>query len=314
MGFPWRSHLVLLLAIIATAIVVTALLIIVPGPGSDTSIFYSNWTINITAITASSLSILSSVAAFRTIKVVSKGNIRHDVSINTHIHENETYNIDKVKHNFYTCLSLTIGLSVWTLAELTWTYYQLGLDIENPFPSIADSFWLAGYPFIIYFTYGMNKSFSKDGFYDREALIMLSVSAGLTLGYIFNLTFGVADIMAAAEDEVGWLISILYPILDTIALIPSLLIVSSFRGRRKRSAYSIHWLLLASSITILTIADIGFDYSEVLGKSEEEQWFWDIFYASSYIVMAGALYAYYSLLFTHRSVAESTTLHERPVY
>ena len=203
--------------------------------------------------------------------------------------ENQQYAIDKAKHNFYICLSLTIALTLWTLAELTWTYYQLGLDIENPFPSIADSFWLAGYPFIIYFTYGMNKALSKGGFYDREALIMLSVSAGLTLGYVFNLTFGVADMLSAAEGDMGWLISILYPILDTIALIPSLLIVASFRGRRNKSAYSIVWLLISCSIIIVTIADIGFGYSEVLGRSEEQQWFWDTMFASSYIVMAGAL-------------------------
>lgn len=307
-SFTSRSRLVLLLVIIVIAIVITALLIIIPRPGSYTSSFYSNWTINIAAIAAAGLSGLSSVAAFRTIKVLSKGNNSHDDDIDLHKPENEKYSIDKAKHNFYICLSLTIGLTLWTLAELTWTYYQLGLSIENPFPSIADSFWLAGYPFIIYFTFGMNKALSKDGFYDREALILFSVSAGLTLGYIFDLTFGVADIMSAAEGELGWVINILYPILDTIALIPSLLIVVSFRGRRNISAYSVHWLLLASSIIILTVADIGFGYSEVLGRSEEEQWFWDTMYAASYIVMAGALYAYCSILSMHRCEARWTDL------
>lgn len=307
LSFHSRSRLILLLAIIVIAILTSALLVIIPGPGSDTSSFYSNWTINIAVIAAAGLSLISSGAAFRTIKVVSKGNHIQDV-FDLHKPENEKYGIDKAKHNFYICLSLTIGLTLWTLAELTWTYYQLGLNIENPFPSIADSFWLAGYPFIIYFTYGMNKALSKDGVYDREALILLSVSAGLTLGYIFNLTFGVADIMSAAEGELGWLISILYPILDTIALIPALLIVASFRGRRNISAYSVHWLLLASSIIILTIADIGFGYSEVLGKSEEEQWLWDTMFAASYIVMAGALYTYYSILSIPRYEAQSTGL------
>ena len=283
LSFTSRYSLVLLLSLIVTAIVITALLIIIPGPGSDTSVFYSNWTINIAAIVAAGLSILPTSAAFRIMKALSKSKGYVPVT------ENQQYAIDKAKHNFYICLSLTIALTLWTLAELTWTYYQLGLDIENPFPSIADSFWLAGYPFIIYFTYGMNKALSKGGFYDREALLMLSVSAGLTLGYVFNLTFGVADMLSAAEGDMGWLISILYPILDTIALIPSLLIVASFRGRRNKSAYSIVWLLISCSIIIVTIADIGFGYSEVLGRSEEQQWFWDTMFASSYIVMAGAL-------------------------
>jgi hypothetical protein len=292
LSFNARYSLVLLLSLIVAGIVVTALLIIIPGPGSDTSVFYSNWTINIAAIVASGLSILPTVAAFITIKALSKS--KGYVAVT----ENQQYAIDKAKHNFYICLSLTIALTLWTLAELTWSYYQLGLHIENPFPSVADAFWLAGYPFIIYFTYGMNKALSKGGYYDREALLMLSISAGLTLGYIFNLTFGVADMLSAAEGDMGWLISILYPILDTIALIPCLLIVASFRRRSDKSAYSIQWLLLSCSIIIVTIADIGFGYSEVLGRSEEQQWFWDIMYAASYIVMAGAMLtlAYYQYI------------------
>lgn len=283
LSFASRYSLALLLSLIITAIAITTLLIIIPAPGSDTGVFYQNWTINIAAIVAAGLSILPTAAAFRTMKALSKS--KGYVSET----KNQQYVIDKAKHNFYICLSLTIALTLWTLAELTWTYYQLGLHIENPFPSLADSFWLAAYPFIIYFTYGMNKALSKGGYYDREALLMLSVSAGLTLGYIFNLTFGVADMLSAADGDMGWLISILYPILDTIALIPCLLIVASFRRRSDKSAYSIQWLLLSCSIIIVTIADIGFGYSEVLGRSEEQQWFWDIMYAASYIVMVGAL-------------------------
>jgi hypothetical protein len=283
LNFTSGYSLALLLSLIVTAIAITALLIIIPGPGSDTSVFYSNWTINIAVMVAASISILPTAAAFRTIKALSKGKGYVPE------YENKKYAIDKAKQNFYICLSLTTALTLWTLAELTWTLYQVGLHIENPFPSIADSFWLAGYPFIIYFTYGMNKALSKGRYYDREALLMLSVSAGLTLGYIFNLTFGVADMLSAAKGDMGWLISILYPILDTIALIPSLLLVASFRGRSDKSAYSIQWLLLFCSIIIVTIADIGFGYSEVLGKSEEQQWFWDTMYAASYIVMDGAL-------------------------
>jgi hypothetical protein len=73
LSFTSRYSLALLLSLIVTAIVITALLIIIPGPGSDTSVFYSNWTINIAAIVAASLSILPTAAAFRTMKALSEG-------------------------------------------------------------------------------------------------------------------------------------------------------------------------------------------------------------------------------------------------
>ena len=47
--------------------------------------------------------------------------------------------------------ALAIGISFWFIAEMIWTYYQVGLGIESPFPSVADLFWLIGYlPFIYY--------------------------------------------------------------------------------------------------------------------------------------------------------------------
>ena len=274
-----------LLIVIASAIIISASLIIVSIPTPDLNSFYSNWTVNIAILVATLLSCVAMQKSYSNYRLVAKSNARD---------EGIQYSTVRAKQSFYACLSLTIGLVLWTAAEYTWTYFQLGLGIENPFPSEADVFWLSAYPFIILFIYMVNKTLSKTGVYDRETLIMLSVSAGLTLGYIFNLTFGIADIMATAEDEIAWLISIFYPILDTIALVPALLIVISLRN--KVSTNNLHWSLFAISIIIVTIADIGFGYSELLGTAEIEQWFWDIQYTASYIFMAGALYAYIVVL------------------
>jgi hypothetical protein len=270
---------------ISIAIIVSTIIIIIPGPSTELGSFFSNWTVNISVLVASLFSFISALKLYSNYKLLTKSNV-HNEAIQS--------DILNARRQFYIFVSLAIGLVLWTTAEFTWTYFQLVIGIENPFPSEADAFWLSGYPFIILFTYGVNKILSKNGSYDREALILLSVSAGLTLGYIFNLTFGIADIITTSEDHIGWLIGIFYPILDTIALVPSLLIV--FLLRDNISTSNLYWSLFASSIIILTIADIGFGYSELLGTAEEEQWFWDILYTSSYIFMAGALYAYHHKL------------------
>lgn len=296
-----RSGLAILLALIVSGVVIASLLVVIPGPNSDLSSFYSNWTVNVSVMVATSLSILSTKAAYRTCLILVKSNARSN-DYNKTIQNRP----DKPKNHFYNCLSLSIGLVLWTSAELMWTYFQLGLGIENPFPSWADALWLAGYPFIIYFAYGMTKAISKEGSHDREALVLLSISTGLALVYIFSLTFGVADIISSAQDDIRWLLSRIYPILDTIALIPSLLIIVSLRKSGNRSPYNVHWLLLACSIAIVTIADIGFGYSERIGTSEEEEWLWNLLYTTSYIVMAGALYAYSRILFTYEKQTLST--------
>ncbi|HEY7109701.1 MAG TPA: hypothetical protein VH415_09755 [Nitrososphaeraceae archaeon] len=283
---------------IAVAIIISSIMIIMPGTSTELSSFFSNWTVNISILAATLFSGISTLKSYWTYKLLVKSKSK---TLNEGIQSDLLF----AKRQFYTFFSLTIGLVLWTLAEFTWTYFQLILGIENPFPSEADAFWLLGYPFIILFTYGVNKILSKNGVYDRETLILLSVSAGLTLGYIFNLTFGIADILATSEDQIGWLIGIFYPILDTIALVPSLLIVILLRNNISNS--NLHWSLFAGSIIILTIADIGFGYSELLGTAEEEQWFWDILYTSSYIFMAGALYAYFKIQHVRSIHAQAPT-------
>jgi hypothetical protein len=53
---------------------------------------------------------------------------------------------------------------------------------------------------------------------------------------------------------------------------------------------------MAASLVLVTLADISFTYGQGIGMSVEEQWFMDSLYASSYIVMAGALYWYYRVM------------------
>ena len=86
----------------------------------------------------------------------------------------------------------------------------------------------------------------------------------------------------------GWIISLLYPILDTIVLVPSLVLIGLLRKRKEQSAIASVWLIMAGSIVLVTIADIAFSYIQRIGESVEAGWFTDILYASSYIFMTGA--------------------------
>ncbi len=83
------------------------------------------------------------------------------------------------------------------------------------------------------------------------------------------------------------LISIAYPILDGILLVPAVLILWILRGKNLASA---NWSLLELSIVLVTVGDIGFGYSAVIDKAGKEEWIWDLFYNSSYLVMAAAFF------------------------
>jgi hypothetical protein len=105
-----------------------------------------------------------------------------------------------------TFISLAAGLILWFTAEIIWTYYQLWLGIKNPFPSIADTFWLIGYGFFIYSLYKILFNLIKINTTDSTrtttadrrghrhlVIIIFSVIAviGITLSYIAgSIIFG----------------------------------------------------------------------------------------------------------------------------
>ena len=290
-----KIHLITLLIVIAGSIFISIYVILVArnDPGLGPSI--STWTSNTSAVAAVTMATIATLTAFRLQKTMRNSNEKNSSS--------EKYGQvkkDAIRQHFYSLQSLTIGLILWLIAEFTWTYYQLVVGIANPFPSSADIFWLAGYPFFLYFVLNMNKAVAKNGIYDREALLLISASAGLGLTYTFSLMFGTQELIPSIQDRLGWIISLLYPILDTIILVPSLVLIELLRRRKEQSAIASVWLIMAGSIILVTLADIAFSYSQRIGESAEVGWFTDIFYSSSYIFMTGALYWYYRVLTTYR--------------
>ena len=248
---PWRTIIILI-----GAIIVSNSLIVFSS--ESTRDFYTNWTINTASAGALSLSIVAVITTYRS--RMNRGLFRAQ-------------------------LAFTAGLALWLVAEATWMYYQLFLEIETPFPSPADAFWLSGYGFFIYFMFRIYSLLSKG--FEKYLVILVSFAAAIIMGYVLYLTFGIADLLSAQEGSLGWIISVAYPILDGILLVPAVLILWRLRGKNIASA---NWSLLALSIILVTVGDIGFGYSAVLDKAGKEEWIWDLFYNSSYLVMAGAFF------------------------
>jgi hypothetical protein len=94
----------IIIALISSIIVVNSFIILTQG---EERVFFSNWTINITAAVA---------FAFGVITVYRQ-------------------KLDGLFGKTYA--SLAIGLGLWCIAELIWTYFEIGLQIDTPFPSLA---------------------------------------------------------------------------------------------------------------------------------------------------------------------------------
>ena len=237
---------------------------------TSTRVIYTNLTINVTAATALCAAI---IVIFRQIRA--------------HSQYSKTFGF------------LVIGLGLWFTAELIWAYYQLGLGIETPFPSLADLFWLAGYAPLTYHLYRIYKTVTMK-VTDRDTMIVISSLVAAVLAFLLYLVFSISDQHQSAPELI---INLAYPVLDAILLIPAIVILWSFR--RGEPAYT-HWVMISLFIIFVTVADIGFDYALAVDEdsASQQEWIWDMFYNAGYLSLAGALFWYNRyLVLTKDSVA-----------
>jgi hypothetical protein len=211
-----------------------------------------------------------------------------------------------------TYASLAIGLGLWFVAEITWTYFEIGLKIDTPFPSVADVFWLAGYGFFAYHLYRIYKFVGKNTVRQTAGLIV-SITTAIALGYLVNLIIGGSEISYSqelkADEVILMLVSISYPILDGVLLVPAILILWSIR---KGKLVVTHWMLIALSMILVAIADSGFGYIAVsnISSVQEADWIWDILYNAGYLSIAFAL-IWYNRFFVFDEKKEQKKWQER---
>ena len=123
----------------------------------STRVIYTNLTINVTAAIALCAAI---IVLFRQIRV--------------HSQYSKTFGF------------LAVGVGLWFTAEIIWTYYQLGLGIETPFPSLADVFWLAGYAPLTYHLYRIYNTVTMK-VTDRDTMIVISSMVAASIS-VFTLS------------------------------------------------------------------------------------------------------------------------------
>jgi hypothetical protein len=187
----------------------------------------------------------------------------------------------------------SIGLTFWFAAEVIWVYNRQIVGNDLPYPSVADAAWIIGYGFFALHLYRIMRNLGKSYPIEKSLVVLVSFAVSLSLAYILNLTFGVADILGFRDDTLSPIVSLSYPLLDGILLVPSIVILWSLR---KGDPTAFNWLLLSLAFILLTIGDIGFGYSFGLAPdmAENYEWILAIFYNVGYVCIAASVL--YSLM------------------
>jgi hypothetical protein len=173
-------------------------------------------------------------------------------------------------------LALGIAYSMWFIGELVWSYYTIVLQ-EDPYPSIADIFFFAIYPFLIY-------HLARNSMYFKRRLeiptiiwlavipiVIVSIYSYLAIqssGFTFDFYYGF--VFVAAES-----VTFSFAILGALVF--------------RKSILGTVWLLLVAGIAIGIVADVWYYYLEIFGQYDETHVV-NSLWIVSFMVVAYALY------------------------
>jgi hypothetical protein len=272
MSYYHKSTLRIFILAIIISVVIANYIIIISDPHNRLAT--ALWTMNITAAIASSLGI---VAVYR-------------------------HGVRGLHGKSY--LFLTLGLISWFSADLTLLYYYYALGIEEQkFVTVTDGFWFIGYGFLSLHLFTIIKSLRRSSNNTNNLINQKFV----IVGSLITLSSEFIGIAEEKVDLTSVAVTLAYPILDLILIIPSSIVLVKLR---KNYQHSIPWFLSSLSLLINAIADDGYLIDFVNGNSHHLI-FWDLFYVADFIIMAGALFWYnrYHITSSRRS---RTTIQVEP--
>src|SRR3989304_1260314 len=156
-------------------------------------------------------------------------------------------------------LLFTIGASLWFIAEQIWAAYVYVYDAD-PFPSVADIFYMATYPFFVAFLLISLKPIRKS--ITKKIWFFSSV---LSFTFLIPSLLACYNALEEAEgglDPISKSIALAYPILSSFQLVPA--IIGIMFLAKKGVSYS--WMLLLFGFLIFVLSDTFYLFSELDGS------------------------------------------------
>lgn len=179
---------------------------------------------------------------------------------------------------------LTAGVFLFLLGEVSWLVCEVVLGVD-PFPSIADIFWLAGYiPFLIGLIIAIRET--RVSLLSARTLFLFMV-IGCVIAV--SLVFLIQPIFKSTEISlVEKLLDLAYPLLDLILIILTLVLLILY----EKGSLGKPWLIILASFMLFTTADLLFSYFTWMDVYERFPYcLIDLFWIAAYLAISlGAMY------------------------
>lgn len=187
-------------------------------------------------------------------------------------------------------LSLVAGTALWACAHSIWAYFELGLGIETPYPSIADFFWLSGYIFLSYHFYHSFRVWKQAKIIRLRSLFISVISTSVLIGLL--IYFSLQANNGERFDLTTVIVSNLYLVGDGVLLVPANVIIWNLR---RGDILLLHRILISLFIVIAMLGDAGYVFHEILVDETtfaQQEWIWWLVYPIAYLVLITGLLWY----------------------
>jgi len=185
-------------------------------------------------------------------------------------------------------VSFLVFSIAWFAAEQVWTVLELFYD-QKPFPSMADFFYMIGYPayfvFAIFYIKPVKKAITKK-------IVLLSILVAISL-LVPNLYMAFEN--SSGEDQFATALGASYPFADAIVFVPAFIGVLLFFGGK----VNFPWFLMLLGIIVEVVADTGFQYYS-LDNSMYTGHPIDILFLWSYVFLVFGVYEHLKLFKTEK--------------
>jgi diguanylate cyclase (GGDEF)-like protein len=148
-------------------------------------------------------------------------------------------------------LATSFACGAWAAGEAVWSWYEIGLHTDTPFPSLADVGFLL---FPVGAAVALVVHPSPDSELARGRRILDATVGTAALALITWETALGAVLAAGGETRLSLWVSVAYPLSDLLLLVLLLLTVSRGGGSRTQLG------LLAAGMAALSVSDSGFAY------------------------------------------------------
>jgi len=184
---------------------------------------------------------------------------------------------------------LGLGMLAFFLAQLSYAPYQIVLNEDPPYPSVADLGFVVAYPLLIAALFAFIRAYQEAGYPVGSVAGRWAVAAGV-VGACTAVGFVILrPVLAAETSALEKLLNVGYPVLDFVLLVPTVLLIRITSSLRGGAAWRI-WAALLGGYLFLCLGDVLFAYLGVVGAEGVDAVIHATYIVSYGLVARGVLY------------------------